>query len=98
MYRFQSPDLNYMNMDESGFAVKFAPFVNERNVFDIMEELAKAERHITQNVNAKMVFFRSFVTPDGSDKTVSKNYSENPVSTVTNRESVTVDCRIINKA
>ena len=22
-----------------------------------MEELAKAERHITQNVNAKMVFF-----------------------------------------
>ena len=30
MYRFQSPDLNYMNMDESGFAVKFAPFVNER--------------------------------------------------------------------
>ena len=57
MYRFQSPDLNYMNMDESGFAVKFAPFVNERNVFDIMEELAKAERQITQNVNAKMVFF-----------------------------------------
>ena len=44
-------------MDEAGFAVKFAPFVNERNVFDIMEELAKAERHITQNVNAKMVFF-----------------------------------------
>ena len=30
---------------------------NERNVIDLMEELAKAERHITQNVNAKMVFF-----------------------------------------
>lgn len=57
MYRFQSPDLNYMNLDEAGFAVKFAPFVNERNVFDIMEELAKAEYHIGQNVNAKMVFF-----------------------------------------
>ena len=57
MYRFQSPELNYMNMDEAGFAVKFDPFVNERNVFDIMEELAKAERHITQNVNAKIVFF-----------------------------------------
>jgi DNA polymerase-3 subunit delta' len=26
-------------------------------VIDLMEELAKAERHITQNVNAKMVFF-----------------------------------------
>lgn len=57
MYRFQSPELNYMNLDEANFAVKFAPFVNERNVMDIMEELAKAERHITQNVNAKMVFF-----------------------------------------
>lgn len=57
MYRFQAPELNYMNRDEAGFAVKFAPFINERNVFDIMEELAKAEQHVTQNVNAKMVFF-----------------------------------------
>lgn len=57
MYRFQSADLNYMNLDEAGFAVKFAPFVNERNVFDLMDELAKAEYHIGQNVNAKMVFF-----------------------------------------
>lgn len=46
-----------MNLDEASFSVKFSPFVNERNVIDLMEELAKAERHITQNVNAKMVFF-----------------------------------------
>lgn len=57
MYRFQSPELNYMNLDEAGFAVKFAPFVNERNVIDLMDELSKAEQHISQNVNAKMVFF-----------------------------------------
>lgn len=57
VYRFQSPELNYMNLDEASFAVKFAPFVNERNVMDLMDELAKAERHISQNVNAKMVFF-----------------------------------------
>ncbi|MDR0750093.1 MAG: DNA polymerase III subunit delta [Tannerellaceae bacterium] len=57
MYRFQSEELNYMNRKEAEFAVKFAPFVNERNVFELMDELAKAERHITQNVNAKMVFF-----------------------------------------
>lgn len=57
MYRFQAPELNYMNLDEASFAVKFAPFVNERNVTELMEELAKAERHISQNVNAKMVFF-----------------------------------------
>ncbi|MDH6304509.1 DNA polymerase-3 subunit delta' [Parabacteroides sp. PF5-5] len=57
MYRFQTNDLNYMNRQEADFAVKFSPFVNERNVFDLMDELAKAERHIAQNVNAKMVFF-----------------------------------------
>lgn len=57
MYRFQSPELNYMNLDEASFSVKFAPFINERNVFDIMEELAKAEQQIGQNVNAKMIFF-----------------------------------------
>jgi DNA polymerase III, gamma/tau subunits len=57
IYRFQEPELNYMNMDESGFATKFSPFVNERNVYDVMEEIGKAEYHISQNVNAKMVFF-----------------------------------------
>lgn len=57
VYRFQAPELNYMNAAEAGFSVKFSPFVNERNVFDLMDELAKAEQHITQNVNAKMVFF-----------------------------------------
>ena len=37
--------------------MKFSPFVNERNVFDIMDQLDLAARHIEQNVNAKMVFF-----------------------------------------
>lgn len=57
VYRFREPDLNYMNYDETTFSVKFSPFVNERNVFDLMYELEKAEQHISQNVNAKMVFF-----------------------------------------
>lgn len=57
MYRFHAPELTYMNPDEAGFSVKFSPFVNERNVIDLMEELAKAENHIERNVNAKMVFF-----------------------------------------
>ena len=46
-----------MNRDEATFSVRFSPFVNERNVFGLMEELELAERQITQNVNAKMVFF-----------------------------------------
>lgn len=57
VYRFREPDLNYMNYDETTFSVKFSPFVNERNVFDLMYELEKAEQHISQHVNAKMVFF-----------------------------------------
>lgn len=57
IYRFQEPELNYMNHEEASFAVNFSSFVNERNVTDLMKELEKAEQHISQNVNAKMVFF-----------------------------------------
>lgn len=57
IYRFQNPELNYMNLDEAQFSTKFSPFVNERNVFELVEELERAERHITQNVNSKMIFF-----------------------------------------
>ncbi|OAV68719.1 DNA polymerase III subunit tau [Bacteroidales bacterium Barb6XT] len=55
--RFQSPELNYMNRDETSFATNFSPYVNERNVFDLMDELTKAELHISRNVSPKMVFF-----------------------------------------
>ena len=51
------PEINYMNIEEANFTSRFAPFVNEKNIFGIMEELSEAQRHIEQNVNAKMVFF-----------------------------------------
>ena len=51
------PKLNYMSKEEADFAIRFSPFVNERNVIDIMDELSLAEMHVSQNVNAKMVFF-----------------------------------------
>ncbi|MDR0873073.1 MAG: DNA polymerase III subunit delta [Prevotellaceae bacterium] len=57
MLNFHHSELNYMTNAEQSFAQKFSPFINERNIFDIMEEFALAERHIEQNVNAKMVFF-----------------------------------------
>jgi len=53
----QQPKLNYLTTLESNFSQRFSPFINERNVEDIMTEFALAERHIEQNVNAKMVFF-----------------------------------------
>ena len=57
MYRFRETELNYMNPAERAFSAKFAPYVNERNVYDFMEELSEAELHIARNGNAKMIFF-----------------------------------------
>jgi len=57
MLNFHNPGLCYMDTEESAFASRFAPFVNERNIIPLMDELAEAERHIEQNVNARMVFF-----------------------------------------
>ncbi len=51
------PELNYLTTFESEFSSRFSPFINDRNVEDLMKEFALAERHIEQNVNAKMVFF-----------------------------------------
>lgn len=57
MYNFHCAELVYMTPEERAFSSRFAPFVNENNVIGIMEELALAQQHIEQNVNAKMVFF-----------------------------------------
>jgi DNA polymerase-3 subunit delta' len=57
IYNFHTPDINYMSEGEADFAVKFAPFINERNVMGIMEELSLAQAHIEQNANPKMVLF-----------------------------------------
>jgi DNA polymerase-3 subunit delta' len=46
-----------MSAEEKAFSVRFAPFINERNVMGMMDELTEAQLHIEQNVNAKMVFF-----------------------------------------
>ncbi|MDR1089681.1 MAG: DNA polymerase III subunit delta' [Prevotella sp.] len=51
------PEMIYVSSDEANFGTRFAPFINERNITGFMDELALAERHIEQNVNAKMVFF-----------------------------------------
>ena len=57
IFNFHRNELTYMNIDELNFASRFAPFINERNVEGMMEELSLAQQHIEQNVNAKMVFF-----------------------------------------
>jgi DNA polymerase-3 subunit delta' len=58
IYNFgRQSELNYMTEQESQFAVKFAPYINERNVIGIMNELSLAQRDIVQNTSAKIVFF-----------------------------------------
>ena len=54
---FKEDEMLYMSQVERNFSVRFSPFVNERNIFGIMDELSEAQKHVEQNVNAKMVFF-----------------------------------------
>ena len=57
IYNFHESSITFLNEEERHFSSRFAPFVNERNVIGIMDELSEAQRHIEQNVNARMVFF-----------------------------------------
>lgn len=57
IYNFHNRSITYLGNEEEAFSTRFAPFINERNVMEIMYELNEAQRHIEQNVNAKMVFF-----------------------------------------
>ena len=57
IYNLRKPEINYLNKAEAAFSVNFAPYVNERNVVDFMQELDWAIRHVEQNVNARLIFF-----------------------------------------
>lgn len=54
---FKHDEMLTLSVAERNFSERFSPYVNERNIFGIMEELSEAQRHIEHNVNAKMVFF-----------------------------------------
>ncbi len=57
IFNLQHPEMNYQTADERAFSQKFAPFINDRNVQQMMNELEKAENQISQNGNAKIIFF-----------------------------------------
>ena len=54
---FGIPELIYMTQEEEDFSKKFSRFINEANVIEISELMAKAIRDIGQNANSKVVFF-----------------------------------------
>jgi len=57
MSNFQNPELSYMTMEEDMFVSKFGRFINEANVIDINALFELALRDISQNTNAKIVFY-----------------------------------------
>ena len=57
LYRLNFPEINFLNRDEEIFSNNFSPYVTEKNVEELMDELALAEKHIEANVLPRMVFF-----------------------------------------
>ena len=57
IYNFHNQAITFLGREEQQFSYRFAPFINEGNVMEIMHELSEAQRHIEQNVNARMVLF-----------------------------------------
>lgn len=57
IYNLKIRELTYMSQEEEAFSSRFAPFINERNVIGIMNELSESQKHVEQNVNPKMIFF-----------------------------------------
>lgn len=57
VYNFGDCELSYMTAREEQFSSRFAPFINEANVIPLAELFDKAYRDISQNANAKIVFF-----------------------------------------
>lgn len=53
----KQPELQYMSVEEQEWAVKFSPYINERNIVELNEEFNKAFYHIERNANGKIVFF-----------------------------------------
>lgn len=57
IYNFGFSEMNFQTEAEQQFSTRFAPFIHDGNVEQMMKELGKAEMQITQNANARIVFF-----------------------------------------
>lgn len=49
--------LNYQTVQEETFSEKFAPYINSRNVEELLSQFTTAQQQIEQNGNAKIIFF-----------------------------------------
>lgn len=51
------PALNYMNREERAFSTKFSPYINERNVEELIKVMDDAKKDVGANACAKLVNF-----------------------------------------
>ena len=57
LINYNVKELAYMRIHIDGFDLtKFAPFVHENNILEIIDELERASYHIERNGNAKLIF------------------------------------------
>ncbi len=56
VYNLKNPKLVYMDEEEQAFSSRFSPFINERNIMPITEELEKSVLHISMNGNPRIIF------------------------------------------
>ena len=57
IYNMQHHELNYLNVAEEQFSMRFAPFINDGNAERMITEIEKVERDISGNANGKIVLF-----------------------------------------
>ena len=57
IFNLKEPGLNAMTGEEAGFCVRFAPFINYKNVEKILSEIQRAHDDVLRNANARLVLF-----------------------------------------
>jgi DNA polymerase-3 subunit delta' len=57
LYNLRNRELLSLSPQEEGFSQRFAPFIHEGNVAQMMNELDTANRDIAGNGNAKIILF-----------------------------------------
>lgn len=56
IFNLKQPELVFMDEQEASFSSRFSPFINERNIVSIAEEIEKAHLHISMNGNPRIIF------------------------------------------
>ena len=57
IFNFNEKQMLYQTQAERDFSRRFSPYVSDQNIDKLIYEFDSAEQQITQNGNAKIVFF-----------------------------------------